>query len=392
MLYRLSSSVLVALLTCQLLTAAEPPAATEPVAPPLDLERINNPPKRDIQFERKAEPYKMQLFRADPRLLEQKVIAFVRCASPSEANVQAMDTTDLLGRAGTEGLRGKILFNSWALFGPYGMGFGGDYSGAAYFRRVIDGIPEAQRPAPNVAEFFLSQDADRDFIKGQPYRLLDPLSGKPSFAGFEFRILAPDYERAEALVAGLLQSLDWGVSRPVQLYLWEQRAALMASLPQQQGELEKLDKQLAEELARLDQTKDLNPEGLTDLRTQQWLLQVDVAGAKARVEACDRLLKGGNLGPRTDQVLDLKIAAEIELAGLSAKKGVLDELVTATRSRKDLELSHTSHLNDRANLVSHSDQLKSEIQRIDNSFVKFGPLPLADNKVVIQPIQWTQGE
>ncbi len=89
-------------------------------------------------------------------------------------------------------------------------------------------------------------------------------------------------------------------------------------------------------------------------------------------------------------MLDLKIAAEIELAGLTAKKRVMDEMVSATRNRKDLEAAHVERGTKKRNLSQQISGQKSEIKRLDNTLIKFGPLPLLDNKVVIQPIQWAE--
>jgi hypothetical protein len=127
------------------------------------------------------------------------------------------------------------------------------------------------------------------------------------------------------------------------------------------------------------------------LRVQQLQLDVDLAGVKARIAACDRLLSGTTLKPeRRSQVEDLKVAAEIEFSGFEARLTKSNEIIGKVKTKVDL-LSKLSTAQRSAQRSGGTvQQLEEQIKSIDVAIRAYAPLPLVDNKVIIQPLEWTQ--
>jgi hypothetical protein len=373
-------------LQASLLAAREAPGPSSKEPKNSDFEAINSPPKRQIQFEHKEESF-------GPGQLE-PVVAIVRLNRTGDES-EAIPSSELVGWNSTqvaevEKLRHRRLeggVGQRAFFpGRAGSLFDRNpiprslfqKSVSEYFSTVLRAIPKEVQPEPLVREFFVSENVDKGFLQVKG-RQEDNESGT-----IEFQIMARDKASAEKLAAGLLHILDWGVSRPIQLSLWEERELWDREITRIQSEQERTRKELAETQTKLDESKDFSSESLTDLRTQQRLLQVDIAGAKARGEACDLLLnKGGLSADRSDQILNLKITAEIDLAGLIAKKGVLDELVSATNNKKSLESSLRTKQRELDSFDNPLNLAKRYQKLIQGGIKKFGPLPLVDGKITI---------
>jgi hypothetical protein len=404
-------SALVAVSLSLASTWASEPDESPTIQIPL-AEQIRNPPRREIRFEHQDVPYAIRLFRADPKLLEQKVVATARVTWPvTTARLRYRSASELhamySGNASSSTLapidhlrrdrhnastaRGVFILDMLLAqgSGEYHRRLARDmrdeYSASSLFREALGRVPDGQRPDASSSDYLVSDMVRQDFFASQ------------QGDHYELRVLAPDREGAEALAAALLRVLDWGIARPVQMLLWDERTEYLAAMQQLQAELDQIVVQLAAGKQKLDQTQEFDPQGLTDLRTQQWLLQVDISGAKARVEACDRLLAKFDAitaatAARRDQVLDLKIAAEIDLAGLSAKKLTLDQLVADTKQRQGLLSAYAADEGKKGQLERRMRQFKNSLALIEASLIRFGPLPLVDNRIVTQPIQWTSLE
>lgn len=90
------------------------------------------------------------------------------------------------------------------------------------------------------------------------------------------------------------------------------------------------------QLASLSDFADITPASLETFRSQRRLLDVDGAGLKARVDACEKILKGGPASATATQVESVKVTAEIELAGLEAKRAEIDRIIQNGQERLDL--------------------------------------------------------
>ena len=82
---------------------------------------------------------------------------------------------------------------------------------------------------------------------------------------------------------------------------------------------------------------DFTPDMLSNLRVQQLQLDVDLAGVKARIAACERLLAQPALkADRRNQIEDLKVAAEIEFSGFEARLAKSNEFIGKVKTKIEL--------------------------------------------------------
>ena len=388
--------------------AEDPPAA--PPAAPYTREQLDAPPKRQLTFERSDKPYSMKLFRADPKLLEQKVVAIVSLlARPMKEEPGPQlnpwptfwyrdnnSSEPALNAIYAERQKPPLKFLEAHHFDPFlsqssRRSSAPGWSIAAYsesFRILLNNQPAEQLPPLEATAFFLSNDVDRGFLIGARREAGGAFADDDSF--FEFRILAPSNERAEALAAGLLRILDVSVSRPLRLSLWDERKALVDIWNKLQGEIAKSKTEVAAYKAQLDALQDINSEGLNEVRNQRMLLTADITGAKARSEACDKLLAGQLSASRKEQVQNLKDVADVELAGMNAKLLAIDNLVSQIRKRVSAEL-WLKNLKETLGANSYRAlSCASAIRNTDVQFEQFGPLQLSKDRVLLQPIDWRE--
>ena len=136
---------------------------------------------------------------------------------------------------------------------------------------------------------------------------------------------------------------------------------------------------------------DFTPDMLSILRVQQLQLDVDLAGVKARIAACERLLAQPALkAERRNQIEDIKVAAEIELSGFEARRTKSNEFIGKVKTKVDLLNKFSTAEVSLANAPITIGGLEEQIKTIDAAIRAYAPLPLVDNKVVVQPLEWTQ--
>lgn len=153
-----------------------------------------------------------------------------------------------------------------------------------------------------------------------------------------FEILAPSPQRAKESARGLLILLDYGFYRPVhqgQLDNVELRKRELAEIRDKYEAVTAEVAKLQDLLERQSEYSDIAAESLNSLITQQRMISVDLAGVTARLEACTVLLTKTHKLPSRDRLEELKVTAEIELVGLSAKKAAIDAIVKGAKARKE---------------------------------------------------------
>ena len=132
------------------------------------------------------------------------------------------------------------------------------------------------------------------------------------------------------------------------------------------------------------------------LKTQRRLLAVDFAGTEARIEAATKILaRFRELGavfthPRVEQVENVKVSAEIELAGVAARQKTLDKIIEdgkqSTKLRPQIrKLKTKKSITDQSN-----KRISSMLEDYKTYFEVYAPFELKDGKIVVQPIKWTE--
>jgi hypothetical protein len=134
----------------------------------------------------------------------------------------------------------------------------------------------------------------------------------------------------------------------------------------------------------------ISAETIADLKTQQRVIAVDLAGVTARVEACAAILKRGDVRSdrTTEQVESIKIAAEIELVGLTARMKAMDKIVQQGTKREHLVAQLRQVDSTTRGLQAEIRRKTSLINQLESARKNANPLPIPDNRIVIRPIKW----
>jgi hypothetical protein len=340
-----------------LLLALASAAAQAPDAPPA---RSGEPqaPKRQITFETSDKEMPLPLFAADPKLLERRYVAEVKLSVPGY---------DALPRP-----IGAKLFNLYR-----SLPDGNDISS------LLSMIRQSPMP-PGEAVQLLAAEAR--FVLRDP---MDPISRNKADANqVAFRVLSTTPEQAKDLTKALLALFEQEITEPIQEYLQERKRVEEAAL---RGHRERFAaaKQQADALKpQVSNEEVMDAKAIIDLKTQRRLLEVDLAGVKARVDACEAILQRRLSDARREQVENVKITAEIDLAGLAARQKTLDAIIAegmkALTVKSELGRAQ-SEVSGWQNRIAESEQKLAEYVRL---IEMYGPFRLVDDKVVIRPIKW----
>jgi hypothetical protein len=350
-------------------------------------------PERKLEFELSEEPYPVRvraMSLADPQVRKLSHVAVIRLSVPHfSGTIQAFEAGASSSRPITLAIRpARISYVSPDQVVHY-------FESHSYRQSILDEIPKAKRPAEEVVSDLERALMDSDVEGSALTEEASALSQRTERLWIAISICAPSAERAEELAQGLLAMLDYGICYPTQgQWLSKKRSAEQdvaerrAKLAEEQSKLAHLEK----ELEKLDEFKDLNKEALSGLVTQQRLIAVDIAGAKAQIEACTRLL--GDLArakpsitSRIEQAESLKIAAEIELVGLTARKNAIDQIVQSGQRRASLA-GETSQAGVRTRRCEREvTELERTVAIYEALRKSYEPFPLR-GKITIHPIQW----
>jgi hypothetical protein len=137
----------------------------------------------------------------------------------------------------------------------------------------------------------------------------------------------------------------------------------------------------------------IDSKALAEFVIRQHLLDVDLAGSHARVGAANKILASGGLIPaRKAQVEGLKIAAEIELVGLVARRKALANLIAAGKARVTINREVANATRERSALNSRVETCRRGSQRYAQDFQALAPFELVDGIVLLRPLRWESAE
>lgn len=125
-----------------------------------------------------------------------------------------------------------------------------------------------------------------------------------------------------------------------------------------------------------------------EFRNRLKLLEIDIVGQKAKLDACKRLLKEVGEAQRT-QVENLKISSEVELMGLEATRKKVQDLFEEVNqfeaSRRALAAAFVS--------LRVEEKKARDQRRSMNSFrthlESYRPVKIAENEIGTYPVKWT---
>jgi hypothetical protein len=344
-------------------------------------EKLNNVPKREIKVERIAEAGGLPLPKPDPKLLEQKYAGKFRLRIPrSGSNYATMLRQDAeMTTLGLIDQRYLIAANTY--------GSNKQKTLADSLPAMINALPKEDFPAREEREFFASSKSLLDFVSYYD-EAIDDGSGERFWS---FQVLATNPEEAERRCKALIYTFDQGSCRPIRLAILKKREPVCVQLREQRKGAEALLQMINSVQNALKVFADFTPDMLSNLRVQQLQLEVELAGVKARIATCDRLLAQANLKlERRNQIEDVKVSAEIEFSGFEARLTKSNEFIAKVKQKVEL-LENLAKLEaEQKKARSTLRGLEGQIHFIDEAIKAFAPLPLVDNKIVIQPIEWTQ--
>ncbi len=359
---------------------ADEPAAevTEPVIP-----------ERELTFEVSEEEYPMGLFKADPKLLEQRYVAtfqLIVSYPPKDYHGRRakvyrsphLDRGDMRLRDDpSENLLGVLY--EWA--------FRAASLDPRVFQGLVKRIPEVRLPPEEVVSWLTTDPAFH--VRFRRSSVLAK-AAVPRRWDLDYEVFAPTPEQAQELVAGLLAFYDWGLSYPLQqecLRGKEAHQADVESVPAKLKEFREALSALERELEGLKDYEDVTGDTLKDLTTEIRRISVEIAGVQARIRACERILAKA-AGRQMEQIETLSLTAEIDLVGLQARMKALEDLVGKGRSRVELVKKQHQVLLDLNKAELHSKQSNLAIAHYEAQRQQAMPYPVKGNKVVIRPIKW----
>jgi|GEM_PF-4171711 hypothetical protein len=348
--------------------AQEKPAKAQSPAPSAwTKERIESPPKRDIKFERRTEKITRRLFRADPKLLELNTIASWSLLLPQPYpqpyyTVAPQTLKELPFRRWLEFYQGHLLSEVGRARGESSRPLQDS------FQALIDAMPPDRRPNKEVVDLFTGPQIATRLSEGESDNSQN-VAGKRRM---RLELLAASPEEAEQATAALLEMLDWGASRRIQLEIVQQRDAATARVTEAQQKVEEYTHQIAPQAADVAELGSLSSEaaqaGLSTLHVQ---LLVERTGARARIEACERLAARDDLPQARRETLENeRLKTEIDLASVEARL----KAIQATWGM--------------ASAKGRLSSAKSTLRMFDFYLEQHAPPELDGGAVLIQPVQW----
>ncbi len=339
-------------------------------------------PKRELKFEVSEEPYELALFAADPKLLERRYVAIVRLGADRAAFATDSDFPDDLRNLATDAIQSDG------------------------FARVVGrlaGLTGAQQRLPEDVLSALTTESEntircvRKDNRGRSRRASAKGDGTEAFPStdyeFYFHIYAPTVDRAKELAAGLITLYDYGYCYPMQAAtLKQRRLTVKERVPKARAALKEAQQALADYQKQLDafqDVEDVREEALDQLTAQRRLILVELAGVEARIDACNKILAAGQNPRRTEQVETIKIAAEIELVGLAARRDTIKQIVDRVRQRLKLLEGMppvSGKVISRERAVSSSERA---VVRFEQRREESMPFAIVGGKIEIRPIRWT---
>jgi hypothetical protein len=383
----LAVSLLIALGCHKAAWCDDPPKAEaepDPCVTDLTLEKLDNPPERKTKYERAEEVWKEKL--VDVKAADQKFAALMRIKLPKPNKFEQHAPIGYVANSLWQGrekhlplLEMQILpdYPAFRAGNPYARW--GTFSDA--FGRMIAQIPPDRIPEEARTELG-SPEINRSVI----------LARRTEKTERGLLILGRTPQEAERRARQLLLIFDQGFSRPLQMGLFKERGDWCNRLREEEKKLPAAKKS-QEDLARMiKEYEEFTPDLLAGLKVQQLQMEVDVAGVKAKIATCEKLLTKMAMVEleRRKPIEDAKIAAEIELSGFEARRAKAAEFVGKVKQRNELASKKLVADNAVTTTTQEIDRYTRLIQSIDEEIAAFGPVQLVDDRVTIHPLEWTQ--
>jgi hypothetical protein len=371
----------------------------------LDEKALAAIPPRDFKVKTETAPLKTKLYRADPKLLENKFVATFNVlpagldltdpASVQKFGKQQEADSNLI-RSYPDDLRELIAWEGTYLF-LTDRGFPAKHSLGEQFKLLAANCPPNERPDQELVEFLTSvTNANRHVIRGHmpPGEIAIPRGSRSALTevpGWSFTLLAPTAEAAQQRAAAILRLLDGGMSRPMQRYALKQGRESLAAARLSQGQIADHAEQIRQVEEAVAKPSEISADILSQLKAQKVMVAVELAGLIARVKACDEMLKDPKrLEIATLQsITDMKVKAEIERVGIKEKLDQINAFITEGDLRESAKSNLASLQASRRRSTSTLSDHLTNAQWYAALVELYAPLQLAGNQITISPLEWT---
>lgn len=334
---------------------------------------LRQPPPRELKVQT-GEVQKTKLFRADPKLVENKFIAQLNLA-PSQITFDS-SPYDLRQQSGfPKDIAGRIALDNGSMFSRQSRGS----QPSLIFKQLAEYCPADQRPAGQLP-ILTAPESDRAFNWSSGNR------------GYAFKIYAPTAEEAKERAAAILRLLDGGISRPLQQYFLTQGREHLALARTKCDEYDALSAEIRLEQEKLDLPSEVSADILSQLKAQRVMVAVELAGLNARVKACDQMLSEpkrlevSTLG----SISDMKVKAEIERIGTQEKLGRINAFIADGERREVIRMNILNLTNRRSDVrrlaSSETNYAEAHIRLVEY----YAPQDIEGGAIVISPLEWTE--
>lgn len=211
----------------------------------------------------------------------------------------------------------------------------------------------------------------------------------------EYDFVAGTIEDAKRIAQDFLAVHDDIFVRHLIVATKKAKADLTAARADIEPKLAEANEQYAAEELELKQVEPLSDTAVSDLKVKRTLLKVELAGIKARVKTIseklvelkeEHLSQGKPLQTRRrDQLVDLKVTADIDMASLAAQQEVLDELLDGQRRLTRLHSKSSPELR---NLKGKMEHIERNLPICDALLADLNPFQLLNDTIVIRPVKF----
>ncbi len=367
----------------------------------LDEKSLQDIPERKPKVFQAAEPVLTKLFRADPKLLENKFVASITVLAAGldpedeESRQQFEKRRDIESRIRNFD---NPLSEFQPLIGQQQPLFSNSYGRSTerpiseYFQLLVESCPANQRPPGDVVAFLTSADCDRDVrLRGTPIVRQSPQGKSVGYpvGGWQFTIYAPTFEAAEQRAKAILKLLDGGLSRPIQRHLLKQGQAALAEAHKYEAEVAMVNETIRTAEAQLEKPSEITPDILSQLKAQKIMVAIELSGLSARVKACDAML-AKELPPGTlASIGDMKVKAEVERVGIKEKLDQINAFISEGDNRETVKAALLKAASAKIRASDNLSRRSSTAQWNAELIALYAPLQLDGNEIKISPLEWT---
>jgi hypothetical protein len=201
----------------------------------------------------------------------------------------------------------------------------------------------------------------------------------------EYALLATSVEEAKQLTGDFLHAYDQGFVPWLRKLCQEQKVTLERSRDEHERKAAELDKKIASLAGEIEGIESLSEQAISDLKVKRTLLKVELAGVDARMAAIERKLKEAEGAPQLgSKLVDLKVSADIEHAGLAAQQKVLDEAINGQQRLREFSQLQ----GERVGRPRWMRTAAEGLPRLDEVLADLKPFQLINDTVEIRPLRF----